>query len=154
MELFVSISNPRGGSEPVSQLVAQQHQLAWPIERRYSLSHKQTFLSMKQPIVCSSMSKLGRSISCYPVYSHLSTRISYFHVNCLLARAPPAQTDKSRANCDLQKLVTKGQSDVCKKSLGQIKPKGLTTHRHTRSNKAQRVYHTQTQTQKSHARQA
>ena len=132
MELFVCISSPRGGSEPVSQLVAQQHQLAWPIERRYSLSHKQTFLSMKQPIVCSLMHKLGRSIRYHPVYSHLSTRISYFHVNCLPEGAPRAQTDKSRPNCDLQKPVTKGQSDVCKKSLGQIKPKGLTTHRHTK----------------------
>ena len=66
----------------------------------------------------------------------------------------PAQTDKSRPNCDLQKPVTKGQSDVCKKSWGKKKPKGFTTHRHTRSNKAQRAYYTPTQTHKSHARQA
>ena len=60
-------------------------------------------------------------------------------MNCLPEEAPPAQTDKSRPNCDLQKAVTKGQSDVCKKSWGQLKPKGFTT---------------QTQAHKSHARQA
>ena len=116
VELFVCVSSPRGGSEPVSQLVAQQHQLAWPIERRYSLSHKQTYLSTKQPIVGSSTHRFGRSRRYYPVKSHSSTRISYFHVKCLPEGAPPAQTDKSRPNCDLQKPVTKGQSDVCKKS--------------------------------------